>query len=61
VRKKANKLADILANQGVSCKDRKILMDWLAMSPSNLKELCHNQEEEDKEVYKNKTQESNSQ
>ena len=42
VRIKANKLADILANQGVSSKENAILSKWNTMVQSNLKKLCHN-------------------
>lgn len=58
--RKAKKLADILANQGVNCKDSAILRGWNAMTQSNLRKLCHNQAEEDKEVYRSKMKESNS-
>lgn len=59
VRRKANKLADILANQGVSCKDSAIFKRWNTMAQSNLKKLCHNQAKEDKEEYRSKMIESN--
>ena len=39
VRRKANKLADILANQGVSNKDSVILRRWNTMVQSNLKKF----------------------
>lgn len=58
VRRKANKLADILANQGVTCKDSRVSMSWLAMPQNDLKELCHHQAEEDKQVYQNNTKET---
>jgi len=52
---------DILANQGVSCKDNRISMEWQVMPQGNLKSLCQNQVEEDKEVYRNKAKEAKSQ
>jgi len=61
VHRKANKLVNILAKQGVSCKESRILMELLALPQGKLKELCHNQAEEDKEVYRNKTKEAKSQ
>lgn len=59
VRRKTNKLADILANQGVSSKDSAILRRWNTMVQSNLKKLCHNRVEEDKEEYRHKMTEPN--
>ena len=59
VRRKANKLAYILANQGVSCKDNAILRRWNKMVQSNLKKLCHNYVEEDKEEYSRKMTDPN--
>jgi len=54
VRRKSNKLADILANQGVSCNDNRVSMGWQVLPQGSLKLLCHNQTEEDREVSRNK-------
>lgn len=59
VRRKANELANILANQGVSSKDSPILRRWNTMVQSNLKKLCHNQVEEEKEEYSRKMTDPN--
>ena len=58
-RRKANKLVDILANQGVSCKDNTILRRRNTMAQSNLKKLYHNQVEDYKEEYRSKMTEPN--
>jgi len=51
VRRKANKLADLLANQGVINSDCRIKMKWQEMPPSRLKAICDAQATEDKEIY----------
>lgn len=61
VRRKANKLVDILANQAVTYKDNEISMSWRSLPQSNLKGLFHNQVEEDKKVYQNITKDANTQ
>lgn len=53
--RKANKLVDILANQGVTCKDSQNSMIWREMPQSQLKALCHTQAEEHKREYQNRT------
>lgn len=55
VHRKANKLADFLANQGVSYKESRVFIGWQEMPHGNLKTLIHNLVEEDKEVFPNKT------
>jgi len=52
--RKANKLADILANQGVNCKEHTVSLGWQEVPQGSLKILCHTQVEEDREVYRNK-------
>lgn len=59
VRRKANKLAEILSNQGVNNKDSEILRRWNTMAQRNLKKLYHNQPKEDKEEYIRKMTEHN--
>jgi len=59
VKRRANKLADILANHGVGCKNSTILWRWNTMAQSNLKNLCQNQAEEDIEGYRSKMTETN--
>jgi len=51
VRRKANTLADFLANQGVSCKEAKVETGWQVMPFDNLKTLCLKLAEEDKEAF----------
>lgn len=42
VRREAKKLMDILANQGVSCKDNITLRKWSTMEQRTPQKLCHN-------------------
>jgi len=53
VHQNANKLADILANQGVNNADRGMEKKSEEMSQNRLKELCDKQAEEDDEVDRN--------
>jgi len=61
VRRNANKLADILANQGVNCNEHRVSMGWQVLLQGSLKVLCQNQAEEDREVYRKKAIETRSQ
>jgi len=49
--RKANKLADLLADHGVTNPDCRIEMKWQEMPPSKLKALCDAQAAEDKEIF----------
>lgn len=51
VRRRANKVADLLANQGVINSECRIKMKWQEMPPSRLKAICEAQAIEDKEIY----------
>jgi len=55
VRRKANKLADLLANQGVICTDNRMAMDWQDLPQRRLKTECQNQVDEDKTVFHERT------
>jgi len=57
VRRKANKLVDLLANQGVNCTIRRVVMGWQGLSQSRLKEQCGGQADEDMLVYRNRAME----
>lgn len=57
----ANKLVDFVANQGVRCKEGKIVIGWQAMRHDNLKTPYHNLAEEDKKVFQDKTKKERSQ
>ena len=50
-RRKANKIADLLANQGVTNPDCRIEMNWQEKPPSMIKALCDAQAIEDKEIF----------
>lgn len=52
VRRNANKLADLLANQGVSSAEGGMVKKWLEIPPSHLKAICNDQAAEDREVFK---------
>lgn len=58
VRRKANKLADLLANQGVNYTTNKVAMGWQGLPQNGLKEQCCYQVDEDMMVYRNKAMEA---
>lgn len=58
VRRKANKLANLLANQGVSNIEVKVLLEWQELRQSRLRTLCCKQEEEDRRVFRHKAREA---
>ena len=60
VHREANKLADLLANQGVSCIEVKVSMDWQELRQSRLRTLYCEQEEEDRRVFRHKAMEASS-
>lgn len=52
VRRKANKLADTLANQGVINSECRFEMKWQEMPQGRVKVLCEEQVAEDREIFK---------
>jgi len=60
VRRKANKLVDLLANQGVSCTENNVSMKWQELSPIRLRALHCEQAEEYRDVFRLKTMETSS-
>lgn len=57
MRRKAFKLADILANQGVSCKEDNAWRKWQELPQSRLKALCSEQATEDMDIFGNRSKE----
>ena len=59
VRRKANKLADIMDNQGVCCIEGEVLREWQELPQRRLKDLCLKQAKEDMDVFRNRTKARN--
>jgi len=59
VHRKAKKLLDLLANQGVNCIENKVLIKWQELHPRRMKALCCEKVEEDKEVFRQKAIKAN--
>ena len=53
VRRLANKLADILANQGVLCTKIRVNLSWQEMPQNRLREYCLNQANADRTLFRN--------
>lgn len=60
VQRIANKLADILANQGVVCTKNKVKLILQEMSQNRLREQFFSRVEEDNKVFRNRTAETGS-
>lgn len=56
--RKANKLVDLLANQGVKCTINRVAMGWQGLPQNGVKEQCDYQADEDMMVYRNKAMEA---
>ena len=52
VRRIANKLVDLLANQGVISTEHRVAMSWQELPQSRLKANFHDQEDEDRIVFR---------
>eukprot|EP00253_Pinus_taeda_P024910 PITA_24910 len=57
VRRTANKLADLLANQGVNCTEEKFATKWQELTQLSLKAKFHDQVEEDWLLFRSRTME----
>lgn len=55
-----NKLADILANQGVICIENRVVMGWQELPQNRLKVNCYDQADEDRMVFRNRAMEAGS-
>ena len=53
VRRSANKLADLLANQGVNNIDGEMAKKWQETPQNRIKVLCEEQATKDKEIFRN--------
>eukprot|EP00253_Pinus_taeda_P001503 PITA_01503 len=51
VRRKANKMVDLLANQGVIYTDNRVAMNWKELPQNKFKTACQNLADEDKTVF----------
>lgn len=57
VQRTSNKLADLLANQGVNCIEEKFATKCHELTQLSLKEKCHDQAEEDWLMFRSRTME----
>jgi len=60
VRRKANRLADLLANQGINYIEDKVLMEWKELSQRRLRALCFEHVEEDRRLFRHKARDTSS-
>lgn len=60
VRRTANKVVNILANQGVVCTKNMVKLIWREMPQNILREQCFNQAKEDNRVLQNRATEAGS-
>lgn len=58
MRRTTNKLADIMANQGVICTENMGTMGWQELPHNRLKANCHDQADEDNMVFQNRAMEA---
>lgn len=59
VQRMENKLADLLANQGVNCVEEKFATNWQELTQLSLKAKCHDRIKEDWLMFRSRTMEGN--